>query len=202
LTYVNQSENILHAGSVSTWSTWMPRLKESVFGQHGSGRSDRRASAASQPLLFPFKPISHAVIIGAIFNRRCEMTSATMAMATIAMLFPAAYAADQQPPTYEMVVAGKECKPAPGGTTSCRYRVGESLDFMIDGVGSPDASIMFLKSDFDGDFYASYSLKYECIVVKRGLEKKRSVRRSPLVAYVSPKNGEVFHDRYKCKSGY
>lgn len=130
------------------------------------------------------------------------MRSARLAMAAITMFCTAAYAAGKQPPTYEMVVAGKECKPGAGGTTLCRYRVGESLDFIIDGIGSPDTTILYLKSDFDGDFYASYSLKYECVAVKRGLEKKRSVRRSPLVAYVSPKNGEVFHDRYKCKSGY
>lgn len=117
------------------------------------------------------------------------------------MIWPGAHAADK-PTTYEMVAAGKECKAGPGQTTSCRYRVGESLDFIINGIGSPDTSIMFLKSDFDGDYYASYSLKYTCIVVKGGLDKKRSAKRSPLVAYVSPKNGEVFNDRYKCKAGY
>jgi hypothetical protein len=129
------------------------------------------------------------------------MTSAKLAMVAIALFCSAVYAADK-PATYDMVVAGKECKPGPKGTTTCRYRVGESLDFIIEGIGSPDASIMFLKSDFDGDFYASYSPKYECVIVKRGLEKQRSKRRSPLVAYVSPKNGDVFNDRYKCKSGY
>lgn len=103
--------------------------------------------------------------------------------------------------TYDRVMAGKECKVNSAQKTTCRYKVEESLDLIISGIGTPDTMVVFLKSDIDGDFYASYSMKYKCVFVKSGM-KEKGARRSPFTAFISLKNGEVYSDRVKCKTGY
>lgn len=121
-----------------------------------------------------------------------------IAICVLAVFWPGISVAQQ---TYERVMAGKECKVSSAKKTTCRYKVGETLDLMISGIGTPDAMVAFLKSDIDGDFYASYSMKYKCVFVRSGMEKK-GARRSPFTAFISLKNGEVYSDRVKCKTGY
>jgi len=115
------------------------------------------------------------------------------------MLFSGASVAEKT--TNEMVLAGKKCEEDSAQKTTCHYKVGESLDFIISGVGATDTMVAFLKSDIDGDFYASYSMKYKCVFVRSGMEKK-GAKRSPFTAFISLKNGEIYNDRVKCKTGY
>lgn len=122
-----------------------------------------------------------------------------IAICVLAMLWSGVSVAEKT--TYEMVLAGKECKEGSAQKTTCHYKIGESLDFIISGIGTTDTMVAFLKSDIDGDFYASYSKKYECVFVRSGMEKK-GAKRSPFTAFISLKNGEVYNDRVKCKTGY
>ncbi len=105
------------------------------------------------------------------------------------------------PSVYEMVVAGKECKESTTQSISCQYKVGKSLHISIDGIGDPDTGITFMKSDFDGDFFATYGVGHGCIIVKSGFEKQGG-RLYPGFAFISPKNGKVYNNWRECKAGY
>ena len=39
----------------------------------------------------------------------------------------------------------------------CTYQVGKDLNVSITGIGQPDTAITYMKSDFEGDFYATYA---------------------------------------------
>ena len=89
----------------------------------------------------------------------------------------------------------------------CEYKVGAGLHFTIDGVGEKDAGITFLRSSFDGDFYATFGVYHGCVIVKRGGDAPRY---GPLVgpggpsdiAFVSPKNGKVYRSWTDCKGAF
>ena len=55
-------------------------------------------------------------------------------------------------PTVEIVLAGKSCSENKEQTIECNYSIGKDLKIGIAGVGQRDTSIVFLKSDIDGDF--------------------------------------------------
>ena len=98
--------------------------------------------------------------------------------------------------TYELVLAAKSCKTW-NQTISCEYTVGSGLKFSIDGIGQPDTGITFIKSSFDGDFYATFGTLHGCVVIKRGPKgTTSSAIRGPGsftdYAFVSPKNGKVY----------
>ena len=117
-----------------------------------------------------------------------------------------AWAADTTQSTFDLVLSGKSCK---AGSTSaqtihCDYKVGTGLHFSIDGVGDDDAGITFVRSSFDGDFYATFGVLHGCVIVKRGGDARE---KGPLAgpggpsdyAFVSPKNGKVYRTWVECK---
>ncbi len=109
--------------------------------------------------------------------------------------------------TYELVLAGKSCEEGVSQGIDCEYKVGRSLYFSIDGIGMPDTGITFMKSSFDGDFYASYGLSHGCVIVKRGSEgTTSSAINGPGsmtdYAFVSPKNGKLYATWEECKTGF
>ena len=106
--------------------------------------------------------------------------------------------------TYDIVSSGKVCKQTPSHEFSCEYKVGNDLHFTIDGVGGEWTGITFLKSDFDGDFYAKFGLRHGCVIVRRGKKNWKSDAGdgpgSPSdYAFISPKNGKVYRDWDACK---
>lgn len=108
--------------------------------------------------------------------------------------------------TYEFVLAGKKCKTW-NQTISCEYSVGMGLQFSIDGIGQPDTGITYMKSSFEGDFYATYGLRHGCIIIKRGPKGvKSSDVRGPGsftdYAFVSPKNGKVYLSWEECQKAF
>jgi hypothetical protein len=79
----------------------------------------------------------------------------------------------------------------------CRYKVGKDLEFTIAGIGQPDTGVTFVKSSFEGDFYASFGIQHGCVIVKRGQKAVTSQELSGPdsafdFAFVSPKNGKVY----------
>jgi hypothetical protein len=108
--------------------------------------------------------------------------------------------------TFEIVSSGKACRQTPSREFSCEYRVGNDLRFSIDGVGGEWTGITFLKSDFDGDFYAKFGLQHGCVIVRRGKKSwKKDAAEGPGspsdYAFVSPKNGKVYREWGACKEG-
>lgn len=78
--------------------------------------------------------------------------------------------------------------------------MGKSLHVSIAGIGQSDTGIAFMKSDFEGDFYAKVGTGHGCVIVGRG--KKRAVSDNPTdFAFISPKNGKVYADWQECRSG-
>lgn len=107
--------------------------------------------------------------------------------------------------TYDEVLKGKQCAQHPNlQTLSCEYKVGADLHISIDGIGQEDTGVTFVKSNADGDFYATYGILHGCVVVKRGpksyLEGKSDLGSMSDYAFISPRNGKVYRSWPQCKS--
>ena len=103
------------------------------------------------------------------------------------------------PTTYDLTVKGKLCQDSSTQTIECSYTIGKSLHITISGLGQPDTGVAFMKSDFDGDFYATFGLGHGCVIVKPG--KNRAVPGYfPSFAFISPKNGKVYKDWKECQA--
>ncbi|MDO8595313.1 MAG: hypothetical protein Q7R45_01695, partial [Sulfuricaulis sp.] len=106
---------------------------------------------------------------------------------------------------YEDTMAGKVCKEDSSlQTLHCEYKVGKSLVFSIDGIGTPNTGVAFVKSDYDGDYYATFGVGHGCVVIKHGKASPQA-KASPMFlldfAFVSPQTGKVYKDWGSCKSG-
>jgi len=117
----------------------------------------------------------------------------------------AALAAEQS--SYDLVLAGKKCETGTNQTLSCEYTVGAGLKFAIAGIGQPDTGITFMRSSFDGDFYASYGLLHGCVIVQRGtkgIKSKDALEPGSFAdyAFVSPKNGKVYKSWNQCQAAW
>jgi hypothetical protein len=110
--------------------------------------------------------------------------------------------------SYELVLAGKKCETSRWDQTlSCDYTVGAGLQFTIAGIGQPDTAVTFMKSSFDGDFYATFGLLHGCVIVKRGtkgVESEDAFEPGGFAdyAFVSPRNGKVYKRWDQCKAAW
>jgi len=104
--------------------------------------------------------------------------------------------------TFDVVKDGAECDQSDGGDAiQCDYRAGRSLHISIEGVGDDDATVTFMRANFDSPFYASFGVRHGCIVVKRNLSVSDGPKyRNPLLdlAFISPKTGVVYPERKAC----
>ena len=105
------------------------------------------------------------------------------------------------PSTYEITVKGKTCQESSGQLIECDYKIGKSLHISIAGLGQPDTGVSFMRSDFDGDFYATFGVMHGCVIVKPG-KKNITPDYLPTFAFISPKNGKVYKDWQECQSSY
>lgn len=115
--------------------------------------------------------------------------------------------ASGEPTTYEIVVAGKSCTESSTQSIDCDYKVGSTLEFTIAGIGQPDTGVTFMKSSFDGDFYASFGIYHGCVIVKRGQKGVTSQELSGPgsafdLAFVSPRNGKVYRRWAECQTAF
>ena len=115
-------------------------------------------------------------------------------------------AENQTEGTYNLVVKGKSCVEGQSQQLECTYQVGKDLNIAISGIGQPDTSITFMKSDFDGDFYATYGQRHGCIIIKRGSKGVTSKGYGAGsffdYAFISPKNGKIYKSWEECQNGY
>jgi hypothetical protein len=103
--------------------------------------------------------------------------------------------------TYNAVMAGRTCGIDKLQQLTCEYNVGKDLRISIPGVGTPDVGVTILKSDVDGDYYTTFGLMHQCVIVKTGGKLSSITGKLPNFAFVSPKNGKVYQDWESCKSG-
>ena len=103
--------------------------------------------------------------------------------------------------TYDAVVVGRACGIDKLQQLTCDYKVGKDLRISIPAVGTPDVGVTILKSDFDGDYYATFGLMHQCVVVKTGGKLTSIPGTFSDYAFISPKNGKVYQDWESCKSG-
>jgi hypothetical protein len=115
---------------------------------------------------------------------------------TIIVLFVVAnmipHAALAYESTYDAVVAGKRCYEGYEQQLECTYKVGDSLELTIIAIGMPDASILFNKSDFSGDYYLKFGLLHGCLTVVR-----KNI--PPDFAFIQPLNGKVYRSWPDCQ---
>ena len=102
----------------------------------------------------------------------------------------------QERSTYDVVRAGMACRQNSLGDVECEYRVGESLHFVVAGIGEPDAGISILESSSRGDYYAKFGLLHQCVIVSPGERGP-----APLdVVFVSPSTGKIHRDWTTCRA--
>lgn len=128
--------------------------------------------------------------LGAIWEARD--VKKTIPIIFLLLLSQTALASDD---TYHAVIAGKKChEQRSDQSLVCSYKVGRTLDIEINGIGSRNVSVVFLKSDFHGDYYGQYGLMYgSCVLVN-------SVKHPFSIAFISPRNGEVYKTGPECQS--
>ena len=101
---------------------------------------------------------------------------------------------------YELTLKGKQCQENSGQSFACEYRIGKTLHISIDGIGQTDTGITFMKSNFDGDFYATVGVLHGCVIVKRSL-KNLTLQNAFDYAFISPRTGKVYTTWQECGSG-
>jgi len=100
--------------------------------------------------------------------------------------------------TFDLVVKGKSCVERKGQQIDCDYRISTDFWLSIAAVGSSDAGITFMKSDFKGKYYGTVGIGHGCVIVKTGTA---NTTRDPFdFAFVSPKNGKVYLDWPSCRA--
>ena len=98
--------------------------------------------------------------------------------------------------TFDRIVKGKSCVEQRSQQLNCDYRIGTDFWLSIAAVGSSDAGITFMKSDFNGNYYGTVGVLHGCVIVKTGTA---NTTRNPLdFAFVSPRNGKVYQDWPSC----
>lgn len=98
--------------------------------------------------------------------------------------------------TYEVTVKGKKCFEKQNQQIECEYKIGKDLHVTISGIGQNDTGITFMKSNYDGDYYATYGLLHSCIIVKPGMKIEKFMD----YAFISPRTGKVFKTWQLCKN--
>jgi hypothetical protein len=96
---------------------------------------------------------------------------------------------------FQEVMNGRKCKESYNGV-DCTYTIGDSLEIVIAGIGRSDTGITFIRSDFNGDYYASFGLLHQCVIVKTG--EKAGKNATMEIAFISSKNGKVYKDWQEC----
>ena len=123
----------------------------------------------------------------------------TLARWCVALALVAAGPAWALDPPYEATTRGTLCRPSAQQPVECSYSVGRDLAFSIAPVGQPDATVSFIRSNDQGDYYGSYGVGAGCVVVKHGQRGVRDAGSRYAYAFVSPKNGRVYRDWHDCR---
>ena len=101
---------------------------------------------------------------------------------------------------YDAVLKGKNCDERANQQRDCDYKIGQDFWLSIAAVGTSAATVHFMKSNFEGPYYASFLTGSGCVMIsngKRGIENGEVLN----IAYVSPRTGNVYLDVSGCEAG-
>lgn len=100
--------------------------------------------------------------------------------------------ASAKPTLAQRLDATKACSP-----TECTFREGRDLQITLSGLGEPNGGIVFEKSSFEGDYYASIGLAHGCVIVQNGKARKTDLTE---VAFIHPRTAKVYESWKECKA--
>lgn len=132
-----------------------------------------------------------------LINFRVLNLSALLIVSLLMLSFPHKASAASSS-MYDIVLKGKSCEESRNQQLDCDYRIGSDFWLSIAAVGTPIATVHFMKSDSSGKYYASYGGAHGCVMIMRGDYFKD--RDFLDIAYVSLKNGKVYKDWDNCRS--
>lgn len=97
--------------------------------------------------------------------------------------------------TYDAVVGGMTCRQQQSGQLDCAYVIGESLRFVISGVGQEDAVVSFTKVDSAAGYVGAFAPLHGCVVVRAVTGRDSAAA----LAFVSPRDGRVYRVWQHCR---
>ncbi|MGA6829389.1 hypothetical protein ACO9S2_17500 [Nitrospira sp. NS4] len=120
-------------------------------------------------------------------------------------LSPGLSEATLQRTIYDVVLAGKSCRAIAPQSIECRYTVGKDLRFTIARIRETDATLSFIHSDHQGDFYADLGRVPSCIRIARGLPSAvttstRDTGGTTDDAFVSIRTGTIYRNAEDCRN--
>lgn len=102
---------------------------------------------------------------------------------------------------FEAATTGARCTQNAQGSRMCRYEIGSSLVVSIAAVGESDAGVSFLKSDFNGAFYARMAVQHRCVIVSGGMKAPEAAKAlDGYLAFISPRTGLVYRTWESCEA--
>jgi hypothetical protein len=124
---------------------------------------------------------------------------------TVVVLLLVALACSSRPTdaqtAFQAATTGARCTQNAQGSRSCRYEIGSSLVISIAAVGESDAGVSFLKSDFNGDFYARMAVQHRCVIVSGGTKAPEATKAlDGYLAFISPRTGLVYRTWESCEA--
>ena len=132
-----------------------------------------------------------------LLNLKTISVSALLIVCLSILVFPDKASAASSP-MYDIVLKGRSCEESRNRQLDCDYKIGSDFWLSIAAVGTPIATVYFMKSNSAGKYYASYGGAHGCVMIMRGDYFKD--RDFIDVAYVSLKNGKVYKDWNDCQS--
>jgi hypothetical protein len=115
-----------------------------------------------------------------------------LSLALIALVSTPLAIAQSMPPLLRQLEATKVCDEK----GACTYRAGKDLRFTITGIGTPNTGIVFERSLYEGDYYASIGVSHGCVIVHNGKAKPPILSE---LAFVSPTNGHIYSSWQECQ---
>ena len=101
---------------------------------------------------------------------------------------------------FDLAIQGTSCKAISDGSLFCKYQIGKDLELSITSVGEEDTGISFLRSDFDGDYFARFGVMHGCIIVARGMAAPKRGSAGDDFVFISPKTGRIYKTWRECGS--
>jgi len=113
------------------------------------------------------------------------------ALVAVAVIGAAPFALAQSTPTLaQHLEATKAC-----AKRECIYRAGRDLQITITGIGAANAGVVFERSNYEGDYYASMGMAHGCVIVHNGKAKPAFSE----LAFISPVTGKVHTSWQECQ---
>lgn len=102
--------------------------------------------------------------------------------------------AELEPALVQLLEQARRCS-----GSQCRFQLGTDFQITLTGVGQPNAGIVYERSNFEGQFYASFGVAHGCVIVQAGLAR-RNAQRPHDIAFIQPRTGTVFNSWQECKA--